>query len=189
MSEAVELYKKDGTTAGIFYCSECRVVYGSKDSAQYCHSERLCACGNKIDRKFYCQCSECDRVERNAKEDAREAERFEKAKKVQASEYTGGMVFGRDDQYYESVEDAIDQYLEGQEPEYVWACKDVGVAEASAESLYENILENMWEDADVSDLYGVDELEVAIIAFNKANEGISVWEPDYSIAILTDEVV
>jgi hypothetical protein len=31
VSEAIELYKQDGSTAGIFYCSECRVVYRTKD--------------------------------------------------------------------------------------------------------------------------------------------------------------
>jgi hypothetical protein len=72
----------------------------------------------------------------------------------------------------------------GQEPEYVWACKNIGVPLATTESLYENLLENMWEEADVNDLNGVDELEDAVTAFNEANKSIHVYHPDYSKAIL-----
>jgi hypothetical protein len=88
------------------------------------------------------------------------------------------------DKFYTEIEDAIDPYLPGQEPEYVWACTDVGVPRATTESLYENLIENMWEDADVSDLNGVEELEAAMTAFNEANKGIHVYQTDYTTAIL-----
>ena len=185
MSEAIELYKQDGSGAGVFFCSECRAVHADQQKAASCHGERFCGCGEKIDRHYYSKCSECDRKEHKEKQEAKELERFAAAKKIPASEYKGGMIYGHDDKYYEEIEDCLDQYIEGQEPEYVWACKDVGVKWATTESLYENMLENMWEDAEVNDLNGIDELEAAVEAFNKANESISVWEPDYSTAILT----
>ena len=82
------------------------------------------------------------------------------------------------------IDGRVDQFLEGQEPEYVWACKDVGVRKVSTDWIYENLLDGMWEDADEGDLNGREELEAAIAAFNKANESISVYEPDYTTAIL-----
>ena len=49
------------------------------------------------------------------------------------------------------------------------AAVDIGVVKATTENFYQNMLgENMWEDIDVSDLYGVDELETAVTAFNEA---------------------
>jgi hypothetical protein len=183
MSEAVELYKADGSTAGIFYCSECRVVFRTKDEAQLCHGEKICDCGNKIEDRFYAKCRVCQGKEQAEQSRQREAARYEKANKIQWSDYKGGMILDGDD-YYEDLESALDRYEEGQEPEYVWACKDIGVAKLYAEDIVQNIIENMWEDADCYDLNGMAELDAACEAFNKANESISVWEPDYSTAIL-----
>jgi hypothetical protein len=185
MGEAIELFKKDGTTAGIFYCSKCRIVHGTEEAAEFCHGERICACGKKIESIHSRQrkCGDCDNADWKEKQRQQEAERFEKAKKITEAEYRGEMVF-LDDKYFCSVDEAIDYFLEEQEPEYVWACENVGVPEASAESICENLLDNMWEDADVSDLHGVDELEAAISVFNKANESINVWMPDFTMAIL-----
>ena len=42
------------------------------------------------------------------------AERFEAAVKISATDYKGEHVFSND-RYYDCVEDAIDEYLEGQE--------------------------------------------------------------------------
>ena len=190
MSEAIELFKKlpDGgyVATGVFYCSECRVVHATEKQAQRCHGEALCACGEKIEDRYGDLCPKCRMKEWAAKDAVREAEHFEKATKIAEAEYKGEMVY-LDDKYFSEVEDAIDDYLPGQEPEYVWACKDQGVPLANAESIYENLLENMWEDADVSDLNGVDELEAAVKAFNEANRSISVFVPDYSTAILVEK--
>lgn len=189
MSEAIELYKlEDGThkPCGIFYCSQCRVVHRTKDEAEWCHGERLCACGNKITQGYYQRiCSECQSKEWREKDRAKEAERFDAAKKIKASEYTGEHVY-LGDSYYDSVKDAVDQFLEGQEPEYVWACSEHGIQKLDLDDCICNIVENMWEDADSSDLNGLDELQAAIDAFNKANESIQLWEPDYSTAILVE---
>lgn len=187
MSEAIELYKKSDqgniVPCGVFYCSECRSVYGSATDANNCHGDRLCECGQKIELRYRNKCNACHSKEWHQKSAATEFAKYEKATKITYSEYKGGMIYDAD-KYYEDLESALDGYDEGQEPEYVWACKDIGVVKATTESLYENMLENMWEDADVYDLNGVDELEAAVAAFNEANKSISVWEPDYSTAIL-----
>lgn len=187
MSEAIELYKlQDGEykATGVFYCSECRVVHRTKEEAELCHGERLCGCGNKVMQGYYQKlCSDCQSKEWREKEAKREAERFEAAKKITAAEYDGEHVY-LGDNYYDSVEDAIDQFLEGQEPEYVWACTTHGIRQAELEDVTQNIVENLWEDADTNDLNGLDEMQAAIDAFNKANESLQLWEPDYSTAIL-----
>jgi hypothetical protein len=163
MSEAMELYKKDGTAAGVFYCSECRAVFPDQEQAQSCHGERICE-----------------------KERVKEAERFEAAEKVAYADYKVGMLYDGQD-FHEDLESLEDDFFDAPLPPYVWACTDIGVTKASTESLYENMLESMWEDADVHDLNGVDELEAAVAAFNEANKSISVWEPDYSTAILIEK--
>jgi len=50
-----------------------------------------------------------------------------------------------------------------------------------------NLLDNMWDDADTSDLNGVEELEAALKAFNEANESVQMWEVDYSTAIMVQD--
>jgi hypothetical protein len=193
MSEAIELYKKkeDGTMApcGIYFCSQCRIVHLDKESAEWCHGERLCVCGKKIESMYYRstrKCDECEHKDFTERERRAEAKRFESATKITEAEYKGEHVY-LDDEYYDSVEDAIDEYLVGQEPEYVWACADHGIRTVDVEDVLTDILENMWEDADYTDLYGVDELEAALKAFNEANKSIQLWEPDYTTAILVEK--
>lgn len=187
MSQAVPLYHADGKHSGVFYCSECRAVFNSEDQAASCHGMRECQCGNKIERRYSPVCDACQRLEWKRKSAEEERNRFDAAKKISAAEYMGGMVYSCN-RYYADVDEAIDQYLEGQEPEYVWACKDVGIPMATSENIVDNLLDNMWEDADPSDLNGLDELDEAIKAFNEANRAIHVWEPDYSTAILTHKL-
>ena len=94
MSEVVELFKADGTSSGAFFCSVCRVIYATKDQANWCHGERLCACGKKIQQGYFqSKCDECHGKEWREKEAVKEAERFEKATKIKASDYAGEHVF------------------------------------------------------------------------------------------------
>lgn len=189
MSQAVELYEKDGRATGFYFCSTCRIVYATKDKADWCHGEHLCACGKRIPQHERGRtCSECQSKEWREKDAKKEAERFEAATKITEAEYKGEHVYCGD-KYYDSVEDAVDGYLAGQEPEYVWACKEHGIPTIDLEDVTTNILDNMWEDADTSDLNGIDELEAALALFNKANDPIQLWEPDYSTAILVEKAV
>ena len=117
---------------------------------------------------------------------ALEAERFKKAQKVAERDYEGGYVYSGDT-YYSSIE-ALRDWHDADEaaPHYVWACKGVAIPKASIEDVIDNILDNMWEGSNPSDLSGVDELEAAIEAFNEANRDVAVYGLDYSIAILLD---
>ena len=59
MNHAIELYHTDGTGAGVFFCSVCRSVYESRETAEACHGERLCACGARIRSVIATECDEC----------------------------------------------------------------------------------------------------------------------------------
>lgn len=185
---SIELYKQDGSAAGVFYCSECLLVYNNKEQAECCHGDGLCACGKKVTHGYpRKQCSDCYVAEWREQYRLQESERFDKATKISPFEYTGTYVY-YGDKYYPSIEGAIDGCLEGEEPEYVWACKDIGVPKVDLEGVLCNVIDSMWEDADYCDLNGVDELESALNAFNKANESVSVYHPDYTTAILVREM-
>src|SRR6185503_934830 len=92
VSEAIELYKADGTAAGVFYCSECRAVFANREQAQGCHGERICECGGKIER-YYSECFACRDRKWKAEQEVKERERFEKAEKVPYADYKGGMLY------------------------------------------------------------------------------------------------
>ena len=181
---AIELFHQDGKPAGVWYCSECRAVRPSKDSAETCH-RKLCDCGKPVSSRYVHTCQECDNREWRERMASAEFARYEKATKIPASEWTGDQVFV-DDRYFDTVDEAV-EHMEasgGSTPEYIWAAKDIGVCEAHIEDILERVTERMWEDAGADDLNGVPELEAAIDAFNKVNEDITVWMVDYSTAIL-----
>lgn len=187
---AIELFHSDGKPSGIWYCSECRAVHADQHKAQSCHGITHCGtCGKEIGKRqpyYRTQCDECSNNEWREKQAKEEFERYTKAVKIKASEYTGPQVFFGD-RYYETVEDAIDGFDDP--PEYVWSAKNVGLRKASIEDLIERILENAWEDADIDDLNGIEELESAVDAFNEANAGIPVYMVDYNEALVLDEEV
>lgn len=184
---AIELFHGDGRNSGIWYCSECRAVFNDGFMAQRCHGVTHCeTCGVSLGKRaphYQKQCNECDRKDRVARQVKEEFDRYAKAVKIASSDYTGPQIFFND-QYYETIEEAIDQCDEP--PEYVWAAKNIGLRKASTEDLIERILEEAWEDADSDDLNGLDELGVAVDAFNEANSGTDVYMVDYCEAIVLD---
>lgn len=131
-------------------------------------------------------CQECDNEIWREKQAKEEFERYTKAVKIRASEYTGPQVyFG--DRYYDTVEDAVDGC--DQLPEYIWSAKDVGLKKATIEDLVDPILEEAWEDADIDALNGTAELQRAIDLFNESNAGISVYLVDYNEALVLDDEI
>ena len=174
---AIELYHQDGRSAGIFYCSKCRCVAKTEGEANTCCGEKLCKCGKPTISKYQAQCHDCWIWEHRETETKKEWERFEKARKITPAEYSGEMVFHED--HYYNDEKEIEPA-----PEYVWATKNVGLTKASTQDVTERILDNAWDEAEESDLNGIDELAAAIMAFNEANQSIPVYLPDYSTAIV-----
>lgn len=187
---AIELFDSNGKSSGIWYCSECRTVYKDMHFAQQCHGVTHCeTCGVSLVKRapyYKKQCEECDRKDWRARQVKEEFERYTKAVKIAATEYTGPQVFFND-QYYPTVEEAIDECDEP--PEYVWAAKNVGLRKATINDLIERILEEAWEDAEPDDLNGLNELQIAVDAFNAANSEICVYMADYNEAIVLDDSI
>ena len=187
MTTAIELFHVDGKPSGIWYCSECRSIHNQQRTAQSCHGITHCEeCKKELGSRqpyYKTHCEDCDNKKWREKKSADEFQKYTKAVKIKASEYTGPQVFFNG-HYYETVEDAIDQCEEP--PEYVWAAKDIGLKKATMEYLVDQILEEAWEDADIDDLNGTEELQIAIDSFNEANSGISVYMVDYDEAIVLD---
>ena len=186
---AIELFHGDGESSGIWYCSECRSVHTQQRTAQSCHGVTHCEdCGKELGKRqpyYRTQCDECSNKEWRDKQAKAEFERYTKAVKIKASEYTGPQVFFND-HYYETVEDAI-RHRGTEPPEYVWSAKDIGLKKATMEDLVDRILEEAWEDADINDLNGTEDLQKAIDAFNEANAAVSVYMVDYNEALVLDE--
>lgn len=185
-----ELFLRDGRPAGVWYCSECRVVYAVEALAQRCHGKASCeSCGESLGERvpyYKTKCDTCDRAEWIAKQKAAESERFASAEKLQVFD---GAVFleGVGSEFFESLDDLV-EYLEDDDPEvwpgYCWACADNGAPAATTEDITERLTSEMWEDADENDLNGMPELIAAVDAFNLANQSIHVWHPDYTKAVL-----
>lgn len=190
METAIELFHQDGKASGVWYCSECRSVHKDQRYAQSCHGVTNCeTCGVEFGKRqpyYRTHCQDCDNKSWREKQAKEEFDRYTKAVKIKASEYTGPQVFFND-HYYETVEDAIDGCDEP--PEYVWSAKNVGLKKASLEDLIDRVLEEAWEDADADDLYGVEELQQAVNAFNAANDHVAVYMVDYNEAIVLDEEI
>lgn len=187
---AIELFHADGKSSGIWYCSECRSVHTQQRTAQSCHGVTHCEdCGKELGKRqpyYRTQCDECSNKAWQEKQTKEEFERYTKAVKIKASGYTGPQVFFAD-RYYETVEDAIEDC--DKPPEYMWAAKDIGLKKATMEDLVDHILEEAWEDADIDDLNGIEDLQKAIDAFNEANAAVSVYMVDYNEALVLDEEI
>ncbi len=187
---AIELFHADGKPSGIWYCSECRSVHTQLRTAQSCHGVTHCEdCGKELGKRqpyYRTQCDECRNKAWREKQAKEEFARYTKAVKIKASEYAGPQVFFND-RYYETVEDAIDGC--DALPEYIWSAKDIGLKKATMEDLVDRILEEAWEDADIDDLNGTEDLQKAIDAFNEANAIVSVYMVDYNEALVLDDEI
>ena len=189
---AVQLFHQDGKPSGVWYCDLCRSVYLDELTAENCHSNGVCACGKPTLNRFFRQCAECDSRDWKERMAREEAERFEKAIKIHAADWKGDQVYWKDE-YFSSIEDLIEScdsdLIDGTPlPTYVWAAVNQGVPKADLEDFLDRVVQGMWDDADYDDLNGVDELQAAVDAFNKANEGVAVYMVDFSTAILLDGI-
>jgi hypothetical protein len=147
----------------------------------------LCSCGQPVKQRGYTQCNACDSVAWNEKCRKREAERFEAAQKLLAAEYDGPVYAeGVGPEWFETLDECLEYLADDELPAlpYVWATKDIGVRKVDTGDVTESLIDNMWEDADESDLNGIAELAEALEAFNEANRSVNVWNVDYTRAIV-----
>ena len=182
----IELFHQDGKPAGVFYCAKCRSVKRTKAEADKCCEPSNCQyCGKESGRQYVTVCDTCKR----ANQIKYLANRFEKAKKL--TEWEGWVYLDGtgNDGFSESLssfwEDWDDNHTEDKEkPAYVWGCKRVQLVRADVSDITDRISDDADEDFDTSDMNGLEDLEMAIEKFNKANEDVVSYEPDYGVAIL-----
>lgn len=152
----------------LYACPTCRLAYSvasvglsnAYDMAKNCEHCRpkqyVCdTCGEECP-KYWTRCSGC-------RHDAR-------VKSATEIPDDGGPYFAfGDDRMFWELDEAAD---EGHE----WVCPTtVAYPRISAENVLDNVTEDMFEDASVDDLVGVDELCAAIEAFNTAQSTKTYW--------------
>ena len=185
---ATELFLEDGNSSGVFFCGKCRCVARSKPQAEQCCQNYQCVkCGKDTGGRSWLVCEPC----REDEESKKEADRFEAAKKVTATEWAGWVYLDGtgNDGYSASVEDfwevwGYDHAESDENPKYVWACKAIHFASADISDIIDRIVDNAYEDFDPDDLNGLDELKKAIEKFNNDNRDIVSYQPDYSTVVL-----
>lgn len=190
-----ELFLVDHRPAGIWACGKCRVVARDLYTAERCCGPHFCPkCSRVVDSTYDETCDGCF-------EDAQiaaEAARFEKAEKIPAENYDGWVYLDAGDKFFESVADLQD-YLhwehadnaeaehadnaEAERPTYAWACLSEQIVNCSIDDLRIGE-DNAYEEFEVEECSGVVELEEALAKFNKLNESLLVYQPDYARAVV-----
>ena len=143
-----------------------------------------------------------------------EKSKFEKAVKLKESEYKDfngycGVYYSEEfglnygyfyslDEFYEWWEDEYGVYSELEEedkeyypeyPKYVWACKEQYPYRYTAERITEESYEDLFEDACESVSSDSEaELDKALDKYYEANSSIVGYVPNYSLAVLLDEI-
>jgi hypothetical protein len=114
----------------------------------------------------------------------KDAERFQKAEKVLADNWTGRVFWS--DEFYEDVDSFLDRTEEENTPDFIWAVDESEpVLQLDADYIVENDTEDRaYEDFSISDLSGFEEFQNAVQKFNEQNKDVIVFRPSYKVAIL-----
>lgn len=182
-----ELFLADHRPAGIWACGKCRIVAPNLCTAERCCGPRYCPkCGKVVESSYDKTCDGCFSDAEIAAEDAR----YAAAEKIPAENYDGWVYLDAGDKFFESVADLLD-YLhwertdnaEADRPAYVWACLSERIVNCSIDDLRIGE-DNAYEEFEVEDCSGIVELEEALAKFNKLNESLLVYRPDYKRAVV-----
>ena len=147
-------------------CTKCGKYYTTKSVAESCCKEnpkKVCEdCGVELDPKwYYTVCDSC-----------REKRRYNRCRKMTIEEYEKEfpdyMVVVGDDNYYSSVEDALESCYGDEEaiPYYVYGTEKQFI-EVNIDGAIENALEEAYEDAEFDN---TDELYEFVKEWNKRNK-------------------
>ena len=162
---AKELFLKDGKTANVYYCSECRIVAKDKEVAENCCKRSNCKyCGKIVERLHWLAHQECI-----------EKDKITKAEKLDTWD---GWVF-YEDKYYTTADELIEELEDSGEsvPEYIFICKTIPFPMIKMDHLIESIEESSYEEI-TDQLTGLDELSEAINGFNEDNKDLVSYLPD-----------
>lgn len=168
-------------SAQVWRCATCGKYYLTKDVAESCcvdnpKPEKVCEdCGIALNpNSYFCVCDSC-----------REKRRYNRCRRMTIEEYEkefpDNMVIVGYDNYYSSVEDALDSCYGDEEtiPHYVYGTKQI-FATVDAESAVERALEDAYEDAKFDN---VDELYAFVDAWNERNKILMFEETNIVIDI------
>lgn len=188
-SQAVELFKADGTSAGVWYCATCRTVHGMRVHAARCCDRRCEGCGCQIDKKqsYASRCPPCYVAWKAERKAARRAA-------AEVVTVWDGPVWdpegrGYKDGFFSSVEEFEDYYADSEwtRPEWVWLTQPHPFPGLDVDDLIERATEDSFEDA-ADQVAGKAELAAAVAAFNAANAGLASYTADYSRVLVLAEV-
>lgn len=142
----------------IYLATTERQHQAAREAAENCYNcktHNVCACGAECSKHFTV-CEKCQ---------------FEK--RLSAAEEVpddGGPYCAFDgDTYYSDLEQAQDDGIE-----WVSPC-NITYPRIDASDIFDGLLSDMHEDADIYDLRGTDEFEAAVEAFNKAQTAQTWW--------------
>lgn len=170
--------KPDGTEVSIWACGKCGYIRNGEENAKNCCT--CSTCGKELKHGAFGDCDDC----RRRKWAEREAERIDKAERLETWD---GWVFydgGPNDGYFESLDDFIEWLDDEVElknwPEYVFCCKVVPFPAVDLDDIVDRILEDLPEEVGREHLEGLDDLEAAIVEFNSRNIELISYEPDWT---------
>lgn len=172
----------DGIQTSYSACGICGKLALSKEVSEKCCT--CLECGKPLsseDRKVTACLYHrpCER-ERNAKIDRYRLEKAEILDDYSGPVYFEGLTGSYGDGYFEDVDELAETLNDESDleyPEFAHTCVKNGIY-LDIGSVLENLTSDMFEDA-MESLSGVDELNAAVAAFNKANSDFSSWEVDY----------
>ena len=112
-------------------------------------------------------------------------QRFNKAQKIPAKDYSG-WVCDDGDNYYESVQDYLDNHEENQDlgefPNYVWGTHSKSCCKINLDNVLENASCDAYEE--YNGPIGVEELKEAIDEFNELNGDDLSFECNYNVVVI-----
>ena len=190
---ASELFLASGKSAGVWYCTECKLVRRTQEEAEACCAPYECnMCGCELPRKmFRTRCSECIEKTRVAKMQAL----MDKASLIENGMhmYHEHVFCDTGDKYgdSETVTERITDYLSELEPEdrpkeiVIWICGTEPVVNTHAGWILDQI--ELPDECEDYEFHGVEALDEAMRLFNEANSGIylykDLWKEYYVINV------
>jgi|JI9StandDraft_1071089.scaffolds.fasta_scaffold145461_2 hypothetical protein len=182
--QAKELFHADGKAAGVWYCSECKIVKRTEAEAEKCCTPKECqTCGIELakERRAWLVCERCWDCEQNKKHH----ERLDKAQEVDPSESVMFMVeeFScHGDGWFHGLDEIIDYGFDEDSdcrPEFAFCSKPEQRWIALGDVL-ERICDDGYEDMG-DNFSGLEDLQAAIDRFNELNkEQLKVYNVDYT---------
>lgn len=188
---AIQLIRPDsGQPVRIWACGKCGDTNEAKGLVDLCCAP--CAtCGGKANRGDMGMCFECRWKASKARESERLTKLASEAKQdpdwtdwVYSDDYHGGSdgFFESPEDFMERLTDDMDRDPDLARPTFVWATTSRPIVNIDVNDVIRLITEDRPETWEESDLNGVEELRVALAAFNAANMAL-MHEPNFKVIV------